>query len=275
MKKFKTHWRLIASFAASLALIFTGCSSSKNNSIIGHGVSGLSVQPPNFLAGPGGVLLTNQDGFNAHVVISTPVPGQETKMVSGELLGRFGRFLYTPMSGPGVTKQTRKTGKTVSFIWDVPKNLGYALNVALQGYAPINALTEVTNVQWDAKAARTAENVNGHPCHKAVATVAANNGAIIHFAVWNADDAQEFPVRIQTLDGARPTTVDFSNLRFQVLPADALRPPDEFKKYENGDIMVNELMIRETTTAKRKGESEFGPEEMPEDNNKWGHRPGQ
>src|SRR2546430_9475709 len=47
------------------------------------------------------------------------LPICETRTASGELLGRSGRFLYTPMTGIGVNKQTRKNGKAMSFIWDV------------------------------------------------------------------------------------------------------------------------------------------------------------
>ena len=261
--------------AAVAALFVAGCSSNKG-SITSHGVQGLSAKPPAFLAGPSGVLLTNIDGFTAHVTITSPVPGQETKTASGEILGRYGRFLYTPMTGIGVNKLTRKSGKAMSFIWDVPKNLGYALNSALQAYAPISASVEISSVQWNSNAPRVAESVNGHPCHKVEATVNISGGAAVHFAVWQADDAQQFPVRIETIDGARPMTVDFENIHFQTLPADALRPPDEFKKYDNGDMMVNELMIRETTTAKKKNSGDFMPEdEGPDDSSKWNHRPGQ
>jgi len=77
------------------------------------------------------------------------------------------------------------------------------------------------------------ETIDGHPCVKSRVTVTEPNGLPHEALVWHAADLQEFPLRIQTVDGTDTLVMQFSRIRFERpapkdfdLPAGTSRYPD-------------------------------------------------
>jgi hypothetical protein len=230
-------------------------------------------KPPDFLAGPLAVLLTNVDGFSAKMpgTVSSPNGGQRTR--AGDLLGRQGSLIYQP-ENPAKGKRARSEGG-MFFIWNETSHSGFVLSDPLQAFAPASTNVQPTNVVLN-PAGAAQEEVNGHPCRRIEAVVQSNDGSSAQFKIWEAQDAKDFPVRIQTSAGPRQMTLNFSNLRLELPPSELFGPPDGFMKYETPVALMNELIIRQIAMAKQnEGKPlELSPDGSPNLNN-WRPTPAQ
>jgi hypothetical protein len=218
--------------------------------------------PPDFLAGPVWVSLTNFDGFSADVrsTSSATSAPSAARTASGQLLERQGRLIFQPLTTANIKK-----GKIIRggmfFIWDSVGQHGYVVSEALQGFAPISAASRITIVTAESKEA-VAEQANGHACHRIEKTTALSDGSIAKLTEWRADDLNRFPVRVRMESGDRLTTVDLSNIRLDLPAMELFSPPGAFTQYASAAALINELMIRESSL--KKGPSgESPPPEQP------------
>jgi len=230
-------------FLALGAAIFAGCTSGpKNPYHVGD------ERPPDFLSGPVAVLFTNLDGFSAKLTGSIPSDTGGRRAVAGDLLGREGSLIFQPQSAVKGKKARFEGG--MFFIWNERAHAGLVLSDPLQAYAPTAATAEPTNVQFNTLGAMQ-EEANGHPCRRVEAIVQSSDGSTVHFRVWQAEDARNFPVRISTSAGPGEMLLNFSDLRLE-LPAPTLfSPPDGFIRYDSPVALINELIIRQNTLAKK------------------------
>ena len=209
------------------------------------------------MVGPVAVVLTNLNGFSAHIISTRTPPGGVPHTTSGELLGREGRLVYQPalhLKG----KRARTVGG-LFFIWDVTKRSGYVLSEALQGYAPIKSDADAGSLLSITKDGIQAE-INGHSCHRCTAEVVLKDGLKAHVTLWQADDAEHFPVRIESANGPILTTLDFSEFRLEYPAQEIFLPPDGFTVYASSVAMMNELIIRETSITSK---YQFGASDEP------------
>jgi hypothetical protein len=257
-----------AGFLALAATVLAGCSSQPK--VFYHAGD---ERPPDFLAGPLAVLLTNVDGFSAKMTgtVSSANGGQRT--LAGDLLGRQGSLIYQP-ENPAKGKRARSEGG-MFFIWNETSHSGFVLSDPLQAFAPASTNVQPTNVVLN-PAGAAQEEVNGHPCRRIEAVVQSNDGSSAQFKIWEAQDAKDFPVRIQTSAGPRQMTLNFSNLRLELPPSELFGPPDGFMKYETPVALMNELIIRQIAMAKQnEGKPlELSPDGSPNLNN-WRPTPAQ
>lgn len=214
--------------------------------------------PPDFLAGPSAVLLTNMDGFSANV--SATMPERGGKLVSGDLLEREGRLIFQPTTGVK-GKHQRSEGGTF-FIWHEDKDAGFVLSDPLQAYAPMVSNIHVTNIVWNLSGA-VEEQANGHPCRRVEATVQSDNGSTARFSVWQAEDLKKCPVRIAEADGVKGLTVNLTNVRLELPPPELFFPPDGFTKYETPAALMNELIMRQGVYVKSQNINPEGSEPVP------------
>jgi hypothetical protein len=230
-------------FPALAALLLTalaaGCAGKS-----GYGGAFATIpvpQPPAFLNGAMALLLTNAEGFRAHVVLERGAPARDT--VSGELMGQGGNLLFAP----GVNKNTPKKSLAGSsaFIWNVPGNRGYVLNDPMQAYAPFSPSIQFTNfTAAPSRGSAASEKIAGHPCQPTDAIVAASDGSIAAFRVWRATDLKGLPLRIVSTSSGAPLTLNLSKVHLEKLPEDLFLPPNGFRKFDSGEAMVNELAAR-------------------------------
>jgi len=223
--------------------------------------------PPDFLTGPASAVLAGFDGFSADVVATSPsFPGGPA--AAGEVIGRQGRLIFQPLTTAKVKK-----GKIVRggmfFIWDSAAQRGFVVSEALQGYAPLTASCQITNVAAESKEA-VSEQVNGHPCHRLEKRVALSDGSTARLTEWSADDLNRFPVRMRTERGGRQETVDFSEVRLDVPGPELFVPPGGFTQYATPAALISELIIRESSF--RTGAS--GATNATPPNNNWQVGPG-
>jgi hypothetical protein len=250
--------------AALAAALMAGCASSSK--VLYHAGD---EAPPDFLAGPAGVLLTNVEGFSARLTVSLPGAGGGRRTVTGDMLGREGVLVFQPANA-AKAKRARTEGG-MFFIWNETTRSGFVLNDPLQAYAPIAASVQPTNVALDTSGAAE-EEANGHPCRRIQAVVQCSDGTSTRLTLWEAEDAKHFPVRIRTAAGPREMTLDFSELRLELPAAPIFSPPEGFTKYDTAAALIRELIVRQTALGKGYGGR---PAEAPESDATLGNwRPG-
>jgi len=256
------------------AAFFAGCASEERKEAALARMGDES--PPDFLLGPASTALAGFDGFSANVVSTTtasaaliPSAGitNSGAAASGQLIGRQGRIVFQPRATANAAQ-----GKIVRggmfFIWDSARWKGYVVSEALQGFAPISAPRQVTNVTPESTEP-VSEAANGHPCHRVERMAALSDGSTAKLTEWRADDLSRFPVRVRAESGGRVTTVDFSGIRLDIPPPELFVPPGDFTQYASASALINELMIREA--AQKKGPT--GEPAPPEQNPDF-HQPG-
>jgi hypothetical protein len=252
MAKMKMLNRHRVAFLVLSAAALAGCTSGpKNPYHVGD------ERPPVFLSGPVAVLFTNLDGFSAKLTGSVPSDAGSRHAVAGDLLGREGSLIFQPQSSVKGKKARFEGG--MFFIWNEKAHAGLVLSDPLQAYAPTAEATQPTNVQFNTLGAMQ-EEANGHPCRRVEAVVQSSDGSTARFRVWQAEDAGNFPVRISGLQGPGEMLLNFSDLRLE-LPAPTLfSPPDGFIRYDSPVALMNELIVRQNTLAKKNpSEAELSP----------------
>jgi hypothetical protein len=192
------------------------------------------------------LLLTNVDGFRAHVVLQSGTSAPGAPLAAGELMVRGGKMLFAPEPNKAATKKAR--AQESAFIWDVNTNAGYVLNEPLQGYAPVSSSRHYTNLTARAtvisSAHPAAEIIGGHPCQITDVTVTASDGAATFFQVWRATDLKGLPLRIICPTNGMPMTLTLTKVQLETLPADLFVPPSGFTKYESTEALMAELGLR-------------------------------
>jgi len=244
-----------ARFCLAAAFI-VGCASRHAGPVYHAG----DENPPDFLVGPVAVVLTNLNGFSAHITSTIASPEGPGRAQSGELLGRDGKLIFQPtLHVKG--KRARAEGG-LFFIWDETKHSGYVLSEALQAYAPLKSDAGTASQLTITKEGIEA-TINGHPCHQCRAVVALDNGTDAHLVLWQADDLRHFPVRIEGVKGPDHVTLDFSEIRQEAPGQELFLPPDGFTAYASSIALMNELIVRDSILAKKEQAGEFeGPTDV-------------
>ena len=208
--------------------------------------------PPAFLTGPMALLLTNANSYNAQVVFQTPTAWGSTQALRGDLTCAGSKLAFQPELPPESRKNTQGT---MVFVWDTVQGSGYALNNALQGYAPYSGNARFTNVVAT-KQNLSSERIAGRECQEEAAMALANDGSTNLLQVWRAAELRGFPVRISSASVATAGVLTITRIQFG-RPAEFLTSQEGFTKYESPDAMVTELVARQHNFSRREGAS-FG-----------------
>jgi hypothetical protein len=85
------------------------------------------------------------------------------------------------------------------------------------------------------------ETVDGHPCVKNKAVVTDDQGNKTESTLWNATDLKDFPVKIETTQEGKKTTMLFKDVKLSKPDASLFEAPADHKKY---DSMMSLMMER-------------------------------
>jgi hypothetical protein len=229
-----------------------GCGhSEKREEPVGPFTGIPAPEVPPFLNGPVAVLLTNVDGFRAHVALEGGAITPLQQPVTGELMGRGGKLFFAPEPSPAAEKNSH--AEDTSFIWDVTANSGYILSGPMQSYAPISSSRRYTNLLTTLAPNSAVERAGGYSCQKIDVTVMATDGAATRFQVWRTADLKGFAVRITAATNGAPLSLTFSKVRLEMPPEEAFVPPTDFTKYSSGEAMMNEMAMRQENIKRRRG----------------------
>jgi hypothetical protein len=238
-----------------ITALAAGCAHSerKNKEEPPASVSGIPApKVPTFLNGAMAVLLTNANGFRAHVVLEGPPSPTRTDIFSGELMSRDGKLFFAPE--PGASPEKHSRAEDFSYIWNVEENRGFLLSGPLQGYAPISSSAPITNVIVVAGGNPSApERVGGYSCLRSEVKVIFGDGTETALGVWRARDLKAVPVRIARNVAGTPLTLTLSKIRLEPPPTDVVAPPPDFTRYTSAETMMNEQMTRQQNVKRKRG----------------------
>jgi hypothetical protein len=220
--------------------------------------------PPVFLTGPMALLLTNANSYNAQIMFQTQTAWGSTQAVRGDLTSAGSKLAFQPE----LPQASRKNapGKMV-FVWDTAQNSGYALNDALQGYAPYSGNARFTNVVAN-KQDSMFERITGHECQQETEVVFGDDGSTNLLQAWRAADMRGFPMRVTAGSNARAGVLTITKIQFG-RPAEFLMSQEGYTKYESPDAMVTELVARQHNFSRKEGATFGYPANIPQS------RPGQ
>ena len=206
--------------------------------------------PPSFFTGPMALLLTNANSFSAQINFETRTSWGSTQAVSGNFTAAGSKLAFQPE----LPKSSRKNSQAkMVFVWDTAQGSGYALNDALQGYAPFSGSVRFTNVISN-KQNTAPEQIAGHECEEEATIIFGNDGSTNILQMRRAADLHGFPLRINGGGTNSTAVLTFSKVQFGP-PAEYLMSQEGFTKYDSPDAMVTELAAREHNLRRREGES--------------------
>ena len=176
-------------------------------------------------------------------------------LTTGDLLVQGPHLLYAPTGDDqAMERSLKKAG--IRFLWDLERNQGWVLSEALQGYAPIKATAQITNVSWSVSKP-VAEKVEGYRCEQQDVTVSLNDGSAAVYRVWRALDMPGVPVQVTSLGSTAPFLLKFSKFRPEVPPTELFQLPGGFTKFPNSEGLLSELLMRQHN-LKRKSDNQRG-----------------
>ena len=232
-------WRWVPVYLG-LGFLLSGCAHDpRPGEAAASAAGGFAEEPPVFLKGAVAMLLTQVDGFSAHITMTNGASSPTGQGVAAELRGQTGKLALTPARG-----QAKSNRAGISIIWDVAQGRGNVLSEALQGYAPVAVRVTPTNLT-SLLVSATQEVINGHPSQQELATVTMSDGSSANFHVWRATDLKRFPVRISDATNSVNFVLNLSNIRLESPPADVFTLPEGFTRYQSPEEMMAELMIRQ------------------------------
>jgi hypothetical protein len=231
--------------SALFGLLMAGCAHHREFSGTEQRVLGT---PPGFLTGPIALLLTNANSYNAQIVYETRTAWGSTQAISGSFVGTGRKLAFQPEL-PKASRQN--TQGTMVFIWDTAQSSGYALNDALQGYAPYSGSVQFTNVVASGQNSLP-EWIAGHECQRELAVAFGNDGSTNLLQVWRAADLHGFPIRVSGGSNSAASVLTFTKIQVG-RPAEFLTSQEGFTKYESPDAMVMELVARQHNFSRKSG----------------------
>lgn len=88
------------------------------------------------------------------------------------------------------------------------------------------------------------DTVDGHDCVKNKVTVTDKEGKQHESTVWNATDLKNFPVKIETTESGRTSTMLFKNISLAKPDAAIFEVPPNFTKYDNMQVMMQQQIMK-------------------------------
>jgi len=213
--------------------------------------------PPAFLTGPMALLLTNASSYNAQLMFETATSWGSTQTVRGDLTSAGSKLAFRPEPSK---VSPHNTEGTLVFVWDTAQRSGYALNDALQGYAPYSGNARFTNVVAS-KEGSAGERIAGHECQRESAMVFGDDGSTNSLLVWRAADLHGFPVQISGGTNAVASVLTITKVQLG-LPAQFLMSQEGFTQYDSPDAMVTELVARQHSISRKEGSTYGYPESI-------------
>ena len=202
-------------------------------------------------------------GFTANMEMQTALGGDEKMIYPGKIamLDNKSRFEMdsTQVKGlgnPNATAQMRSMGldKMVS-ITRPDKKVTYMIFPGLNAYSE-TPLTDPQAIKprdkFTVETTQVArEKVDDHDCVKNHVVVIDDEGNRSEATVWNANDLDKFPVKIERMEGGRLNTVLFKNIELKKPDAKLFEPPAEMTKYTSHMDLMQKEMVKKYKNGER------------------------
>jgi hypothetical protein len=152
---------------------------------------------------------------------------------------------------PNIAAQMKSMGLDQMVILARPdQKAAYLVYPELQSYVLNNlpAETESVATNSDYKAETTElgkETVDDHPCVKNKVVVTDDEGTKHEYTVWNATDLKKFPIKMETTEQGRATTMLFKNVSTAKPAASLFDPPSGYTKYDSVQSMMMQQVMKQ------------------------------
>jgi hypothetical protein len=200
-----------------------------------------AAQPPFFLVGPAGVLLTNAQDFTARLMVAGT--NSLTTNTVGNLFQQEGILLFVPRSEES-TGASAWTG-SFRFLWDPRRNSGYVISERLHGYASAASPNHYTAPSFQTPVGPpVVEQIDGQPCVRDEVSINSSNGQAARFRVWRGEEPAGPPLRIVSTgdSGSSELNVQLSDINLDALSPELFSLPTDFARFASTEAMVHQLM---------------------------------
>jgi hypothetical protein len=235
--------RLAPLLGAGLALLLGACGCFRGNPNaggLGRQAEVTFTRLSTVMTGPTANLLTNVGGFQADCVITLGAPGaNEPQKLAGEISVRGQKLRLETAPGKSKSANPGQFG----IIWDAGLRRGFAFSEALQGYAPLGATGQFTNVAMETVPGQP-DQVEGHPVEHGELTVIGADGQKWVVRVTRAKDLDNVPLLIESASEPNAFALTLTKVQPGVPGVELFQPPDGFTKYESQPVLLSELAVR-------------------------------
>jgi hypothetical protein len=235
--------RLAPLLGAGLALLLGTCGCFRGNSNaggLGRQAEVTFTRLSTVMTGPTANLLTNVGGFQADCVITLSAPApKRPQNLAGEIFVRGQKLRLETVPGKSKSANPGQFG----IIWDAGLRGGFAFSEALQGYAPLGATGQFTNVAMESVPGQP-DQFEGHPVEHAELTVIGAEGQKWVLQVTRAKDLDNVPLVIESATEPNAFSLTLTKVQPGVPGDELFQPPDGFTKYESQPVLLNELAAR-------------------------------
>lgn len=203
-------------------------------------------------------LFGDNQSFTADAEYKVTSPSENPMTMPGKIAFDSGKVRFemnlSEISGgrmsPAMAQRMKAMGMDQSVVISRPADkVSYSIFPGLSAYVetPLED-PDASKPDSDVKLESTEigkETVDGHPCVKNKDVVTEDQGQKHEFTVWNATDLKKFPVKIESDENGRTTTILFKNVKPAKPDAALFNPPSDYKKYANQtELMQQEVMKR-------------------------------
>jgi hypothetical protein len=235
--------RLAPLLGAGLALLLGTCGCFRGNPNaggLGRQAEVTFTRLSTVMTGPTANLLTNVGGFQADCVITLSAPeAKRPQKLAGEIFVRGQKLRLETAPGKSKAANPGQFG----IIWDAGSRRGFAFSEALQGYAPLGATVQFTNVAM-ASVPGQPDQFEGHLVEHGELTVIGADGQKRVLQVTRAKDLDNVPLLIESASEPNAFALTLTKVQPGVPGDDLFQPPDGFTKYESQPALLNELAAR-------------------------------
>ncbi len=212
---------------------------------------------PNF-GGSLAKLFGDNPAFSADIEIETAMSSDQSMKMPGKMAFDSGKSRFEmnlsnakgAQMSPQAAQQMKAMGMDQTIMISRPDTkTAYMIYPGLTAYAAMPIRDADASKPASAFKIQTTElgkeTVDGHPCVKNKAVITDDEGKTHEATVWNASDLNKFPVKIETTDEGRTTTMLFKNVKTSKPDAALFEPPTDYKRYESPQaLMQQEIMKR-------------------------------
>jgi hypothetical protein len=196
------------------------------------------IRPPRVVAGPLGVLLTNQQDYSARISVQALEDGTPiSPALTGNLFQQEGRLLLIPMTDQPLAPKQKSAPSRFRFLWDVAQNRGWVISEPLRGYAEVDAPVRYFLISGPPTS--DFERVDDQLLQREDVTVRAGNSDV-RFRVWRALDSSGVPLRVLANSGTN-TVALLSDIHVEAQTPELFRVPLEYTRYPKPEAMLREV----------------------------------
>jgi hypothetical protein len=87
------------------------------------------------------------------------------------------------------------------------------------------------------------ETLDGHPCVKKKVVITGKEGSNHESTVWSASDLKDFPIKIESQEGGKTTTLLFKEVKLEKPDAGQFEAPAGYTKYTDMQTMMMQTMM--------------------------------